>query len=53
MRLVQHRPDERARPTDELVTALRDTIAHLRRWAGEPSEPDTGERAPVRQRVPA
>lgn len=53
MRLVQHRPDERARPTDELVKAVRDTIAHLRRYAGESAEPDTGERAPLRQRVPA
>lgn len=53
MRAVQHRPEERARPTDDLVEALRDAIAHLRRWAGEPPDPDTGERAPVRQRVPA
>lgn len=43
----------REMPRDVVVDALKALAEELRRWAGEPAEPDTGERAPLRQRVPA
>jgi hypothetical protein len=40
-------------PGEELRDAARTAQDYLRRWIGVPADPDTGERAPVRQRVPA
>ena len=40
-------------PTEDLLDALREALDRARRWAGVPVEPDTGERAPMRQWVPA
>lgn len=40
-------------PADEVLDAARAVQECLRRWVGLPPEPDTGERAPMRQRVPA
>lgn len=40
-------------PKEELIDALREALDLARRWAGVPEEPDTGTRAPMRQRVPA
>lgn len=40
-------------PKEELLDALREALDRARQWAGVPVESDTGERAPMRQRVPA
>lgn len=52
------RLDQRQRgpvtPTDALREATQGAIDALRRWVGDTvPEVDTGERAPMRQRVPA
>jgi len=50
------RLDQRAppvTPADSLQRDAQAAIDALRRWAGILPDPDTGERVPPRQRVPA
>ncbi len=50
-RLDQHRPP--LTPKESLQRDAQAAIDALRRWAGVLPDPDTGERAIPRQRVPA
>ena len=51
IRLDQHAPP--VTPADSLRHDVQTAIEALRKWAGILPDPDTGERVPPRQRVPA
>jgi hypothetical protein len=51
IRLDQHAPP--VTPADSLRHDVQTAIEALRKWAGVLPDPDTGERVPPRQRVPA
>lgn len=53
MRATDARRDGPTEDRERLRGLAQDVVDALRRWVGVPVEVDTGERSPMRQRVPA